>query len=255
MREIALVVLGSVFLGSILYIVKPAYAVVSILIPPTYLAIKEAQRYGRLRKIEDELPRAMLELATLPTHTLRDVMAHLSRGYGELSREFQRMEYLVKAGIPPENAMRSVAAASGSYLLNNAVSIMITGIRSGSEWSELIRNAAEDIEALIDMERERASALALQRYVVLLSAGVFVPGVLGITKRMADRLTAGGLFDAVETLVAVQNAVVIHIALLAVASSLFVALLEGRLRRAIIYAAILIPLAFGTYAVTSGIGI
>lgn len=255
MREIALVVLGSVFLGSILYLVKPTYAVASILIPPTYLAIKEAQRYRQLKKIEEELPRAMLELATLPTRTLRDVINHMSRGYGELSKEFQRMDRLVNAGIPPENAMRSVAAASGSYLLNNAISIIITGIRSGSEWSELIRNAADDIEALIDMERERASALALQRYVVLLSAGVFIPGVLGITKRMADRLTEGGLFDTVEMLVAVQNAVGIHIALLAVTSSVFAALLEGQPRRAIIYAAVLIPIAFGTYAAMSGIGI
>lgn len=255
MRELVAVILGSIVVGTALYLVKPAYAVISALMPPAYLAFREIQRYERQRRIEEELPRAMLELATLPTRTLRDVIDHLSRGYGELSKEFRRVKQLVSTGIPPEKAMRTVAAASGSYLLNNAVSIIITGIRSGSDWPELIRNAAEDIEALIDMERERASALALQRYVVLLSAGVFVPGVLGITKRMVDRLTEGGLFETVETLTAVQNAVIIHIAVLAVMASIFAAFLEGKPRRAIIYAAVLLPLAFGTYAAVSGFGI
>lgn len=255
MRETALIMSASILLGSILFLVREEYALAAVLVPATYLAVKEAQRHRKQKSIEEELPRAMLELATLPVHSLRDVIEHLSRGYGELSREFQRAKRLVSAGIPPEKALRSVADANESYLLNNAISIIITGVRSGSDWSDLIRSAAEDIEALIDMERERTSALALQRYVVLLSAAVFVPGVLGITKKMAKRLTDGGFFEAVDTLTAVQDAVIIHIALLSIMSAVFAAFLEGKPRKAIVYSAILLPIAFGTYAFVSGMGI
>lgn len=255
MGEATVVFLSCVFVGSVLYLVDPAYVVAAAFVPVAYLAVREARHQERRKKIEEELPRAMLELATLPVKTLRDVIDHLSRGYGELSSEFRRVRRLVSTGIPPEKAMRAVAVASGSYLFNNAVTMLITGMRSGSNWSELIRNAAEDIEALIDMERERASALALQRYAVLLSAGLFVPGILGITKRMVDRLTESNLFEATDTLTAVQDAVVVHIALLAVMSAVFVALLEGRPKKAIIYAVALLPLSFCTYLVLSGMGI
>jgi len=251
----AVVFLTSVFTGSVLYLLNPKYVVAAALVPAIYLAAKESCHQEKRKRIEEELPRAMLELATLPVRTLRDVIDHLSKGYGELSSEFRRVRKLVGAGIPPEKAMRTVAMASGSYLFNNAVTMIITGMRSGSNWSELIRNAAEDIEALIDMERERASALALQRYVVLLSAGLFVPGILGITKKMVGRLTEGHLFDVTDTLTAVQDAVVVHVALLAVMSAIFVALLEGKPRKAVIYAAVLLPISFGTYFVLAGMDI
>lgn len=255
MREWTFVILCSITLGALLYSVKSIYATVALIIPPTYVAIRESQQSRIQKKIEENLPRALLELATLPTHTLRDVINHLSRGYGELSDEFRRANRLVATGIPPEKAMREVAARSGSYLLMNAVSIIITGVHSGSRWSELIRSTAEDIEALIDMERERSSALALQRYVVLLSAGVFVPAVLGITKRMTDRLIGNGPFTVADLLISIQNATLFHILSLSLMASLFVALLEGKPRKAIVYVAILIPLTMGTYLLSAGIGI
>ena len=103
------------------------------------------------------------------------------------------------------------------------------------------------------MEREKSSALALQKYVTILSAGVFVPAVLGITMRMVGRLTGEGPLESGALLEAVVQAIPIHLIALAVMASVFVALLEGRPRRAILYAAILIPLAAGTYLLSGGI--
>ncbi len=252
MREWAVVILGSLAVGALLYSVKPIYAAVALLVPPFYLVYSESARQRRVARIEEELPRALLELATLPTHSYRDIIRYLSKGYGPLSEEFRRIGKLIESGIPPEKAMRTVAERSRSVLLNNAVSIIVTGIRSGSKWIDLIRGAAEDIEAIIDMEREKSSALALQRYVTILSAGIFVPAVLGITMRMVGRLTGEGPLESGEILEAVMRAIPIHILALAIMSAIFVAFLEGRPKRALIYAAILIPLATGTYLLAGG---
>ena len=252
MREWVAVILGAVALAALLYSVKPIYAATALLIPPLYLVHSESARQRRVARIEEELPRALLELATLPTHSYRDIIRYLSRGYGPLSEEFRRIGKLIKSGIPPEKAMRTVAERSGSALLSNAVSIIVTGIRSGSNWSDLIRGTAEDIEAIIDMERERKSALALQKYVTLLSAAVFVPAVLGITMRMVGRLTGEGPLESGPILEAVIRAIPMHILALAVMASIFVAFLEGRPKRALIYVAILIPLATGTYLLAGG---
>ncbi len=253
MREWVAAILLTMALAALLYSLKPMYAALALLIPPFYLVYSETARQRRVARIERELPRALLELATLPTHSYRDVVRYISNGYGPLSEEFKRIGRLIDSGIPPEKAMRSVAERSGSVLLNNAVSIVITGIKSGSDWAELIRGAAEDIEAIIDMEREKNSALALQKYVTILSAGVFVPAVLGITMRMVRRLAGEGPLEGGLLLEAVMRAIPVHIIALAAMAAVFVALLEGRPKRAIVYAAILIPLAAGTYLLSGGI--
>ncbi|MDN5358534.1 MAG: archaeal flagellar protein FlaJ [Candidatus Diapherotrites archaeon] len=252
MRGWGITIVVTLAVAGILYSIKPVYAAIALLLPPAYAVYSESARYWRIRKMENELPRALLELATLPTHTLRDVIKYLSRGYGPLSEEFRRMDALVRSGIPPERAMKGVAEQSGSVLLESAVNIIITGVRSGSRWSDLIRGAAEDIEAVIEIEREKSSALALQKYVTLVSAGVFVPAALGITRRMVVRLTGEGPLTGGPTLLAIQDAVWVHIIALSLLTAIFVSLLEGRPRRALFYAAILLPLSLGTYVLSGG---
>ncbi len=243
-------------LAAIAYSVKPSLAVLTLFIPPAYAVFAEAQRSARIRGIEAELPRALLELAALPTHGLRDVVKHLSRGYGPLSEEFQRARKMIAKGIPPEKAMQSVARASGSELLVNAVNIIVTGAQSGSRWSDLLRGAAENVEAVIGMERERNAALSLQKYVTMASAGIFVPATLGITRRMVVRLAyGGGPFGGNALLEASLHAAWIHVTVLAILSAAFIALLEGRPGRGLFYGAILVPMAVVTYVLMGGMQI
>ncbi len=186
-------------------------------------------------KMDEILPLALLELSTLPIHSLKDVATHLSKGYGPISERFAHARMLIDKGIPPVSAMRS-AVEGTTPLLQHAVEIIIAGYRSGASWNQIIRKTAEDIEAVVDMERQRRASLSLQKYNVLLSAGVFVPAILGISERMVQKLGAGTWNPLIPAL---HNSILPYILILSAESAVFLAFLEGRLRNAIYYAVML----------------
>ncbi len=199
-------------------------------------------------KMDEALPIALLELSTLPIHSMKDVAKYLASGYGPLSEVFKRAEKLMERGIPPTSAV--IHAARGTTpLVEHAVDMIVAGYRSGANWSEIIRKTAEDIEAVVDMERQRRAGLALQKYNVLLSAAVFVPALLGISARMVEKIGAGG-WNPLEQ--ALQSALIPYILILSLESAVFLAVLDGRMRNAIYYAAALAGIGVVSFIVAKG---
>ncbi len=200
-------------------------------------------------KMDEMLPLALLELSTLPIHGLQDVAKYLSSGYGPVSERFSRARKMMERGIPPVSAMRSVARDT-TPLFQHAVEMIIAGYQSGADWNRIIRKTAEDIEAVVDMERQRRASLSLQKYNVLLSAGVFVPAILGISERMVDRISAGAWNPLITAL---HASILPYILILAVESAVFLALLEGRLRNTLYYAVVLGVLGVASFFIAKGI--
>jgi len=139
-----------------IYII-PALAIVALPI------LRDYYREKQKAKIDEILPLALLELSTLPIRSLQDVATHLSKGYGPISERFARAKKLIDKGIPPVSAMRS-ATEETTPLFQHAVEMIIAGYRSGARWNQIIRKTAEDIEAVVDMERQRRASLSLQKY-------------------------------------------------------------------------------------------
>ncbi|NPA77088.1 MAG: type II secretion system F family protein [Candidatus Diapherotrites archaeon] len=205
-------------------------------------------REQRRAKINEILPIALLELSTLPIHGLRDVADQLSHGYGPVSDVFKKAKRLIDRGIPPDRALRS-AAEGTTALLEHAIQMIIAGYESGADWNRIIRKTAEDIEAVVDMDRQRRAGLALQRYNVLLSAGVFVPALLGISARMAAKVDPT-VWNPISA--AIRTSILPYIVILAVESAVFLALLDGRMKHALYYAAVLTGMGLTSYAIAMG---
>ncbi len=207
------------------------------------------RREQRKTKIDEVLPLALLELSTLPIHSLHDVAKYLSKGYGPVSDIFNRARKMIARGIPPVSAIRS-AAHGTTPLFQHAVEMIIAGYQSGANWNRIIRKTAEDIEAVVDMERQRRASLSLQKYNVLLSAGVFVPAILGISERMVDKLNIGTWNPLIA---AIHASILPYILVLALESAVFLALLEGRIRKAIYYATVIGMLGVASFFIAMGI--
>jgi len=226
----------------LLYII-PALLIAGIPIAMDY------QRQRSRARMDEILPLALLELSTLPIHSLQDVAAQLSSGYGPVSARFNRARKLMEKGIPPTSAMRS-AAEKTTPLFQHAVEMIIAGYRSGADWNQIIRKTAEDMEAVVDMERQRRASLSLQKYNVLLSAGVFVPAILGISERMVQKLSVGTW----NPLISALNATILpYILILAAESAIFLALLEGKMRNAAYYGVVLGALGVASFFIAMGI--
>ncbi|GEM_PF-3352485 len=214
------------------------------------LLLREQRKNRRIKEIEERIPAALLDVSTLPNITFRSAIDHLSKGYGPLSEEILGVKRALDRGIPPRRALTAISGCK-SRLLKRAMKILLTGIESGANVSELLRQAAEDIEEELEMERSRRANLTLQKYSVLASTGVFVPAVLGLTERMVAQMVGSGL-STNATVLAVLSAIPINIGIVAISGAVFAALIDGNVRYALQYGAITVPLALLSYALAGG---
>ncbi len=214
------------------------------------LLLREQRKNRRIKEVEERIPAALLDVSTLPNITFRSAIEQMSSGYGPLSEEIMGIKRALDRGIPPR---RAIAAIKGcrSRLLKRAINILLTGIESGANTSELLRRAAEDIEDELEMERSRRANLTLQKYSVLASTAVFVPAVLGLTERMIAQMIGSGL-STNATVLAVIRAIPVDIVAVAAAGAVFAALIDGNVRYALEYIAVTTPLALLSYALAGG---
>ncbi len=221
-----------------------SYAPFALLLPISYVTVSDYLKERKRRKIEEALPRAALELAIRPFITLSDAVRFLSSGFGELSNEFRKAKRMIDQGLPPRRALLALSS-DAPPLLRRFIRVLVIGHQSGASWEELLRGCAEDFEHIFAARREAASALALQKYSILLSAAVLVPTVLGIAFRIARNVSLGYMESAYVNVLRV--AVPIHIASLVVLSSLFAALVDGNPKEAFFHILLMLPLALGIY--------
>ncbi len=235
-------------LAGLLAYVDIRLAPLSLLAPLVAYAYKTYTEGRARREVDEEMPRALLELSSLPIRTYDDALRALSRGYGRLSAEVGR---IIRARMPAERKLRALRDLGGEAT-RVAVDAIITGMRAGANMRELMRSVAGDLEARMNMERSKSASLALQRYSTMLTAGVFVPAVLGLVVRIARGLMETGLFKEGATASTVMGLLPFHVGIVALETSLFLALVDGKLRNAAVYAVLLLPLAVGIYFALAG---
>ncbi len=237
------VALFTTMLLTFLLYLKPLYAPLSLLLPIAIWIVEDYRKHKRVNALERMLPAAALELALNPSPTVKGVLESLSQGFGALSGEIERAVKMVKEGLPARRAL--LAVSSESPLFQRFARIIILGLESGSNWEQLMRGCAEDFEHFFEVKRELSSALALQKYSILLSAAVFVPLVLGVSWKVARDIGFGQIDSAyLQTL---SLAIPIHITVLAVLASLFAALMDGNIKSFLYKLAVVLPLSLGIY--------
>ncbi len=223
-------------------------APLSLLVPLVAYAYKTYTEGKARREVDEQMPRALLELSSLPIRTYDDVLRALSRGYGRLSEEVRR---IINARMPAERKIRALEGLGGEAT-RVAAEAIITGMRAGANMRELMRSVASDLEARMNMERSKSASLALQRYSTMLTAGVFVPAVLGLVVRIARGLMETGLFEESATASTVIGLLPYHVGIVALETALFLALVDGKPRNVAVYAVLLLPLAVGIYFALAG---
>jgi len=228
--------------GLLVYM-NASYAPAALFIPLAYYAVRTYMEGSRRRAVDEEVTRALLELSSARIRTYDDVISALSHGYGRLSEEVRRAR---DAKLPPERKLRALED-TGGRITKRAIRTIMVGMAGGADTQELFRRVAEDLEAQINVERSKQSSLALQRYATMLTVGVFVPAVLGLTARLVGDLTSTRLFPrdpAVDVMISLMPA---HIAVVGAETALYLALLDGKVKHVALYAVLLIPLAMSIF--------
>lgn len=228
--------------GLLMYI-NASYAPAALFIPLAYYAVHTYLEGTRRSAIDEEVPRALLELSSTRIRTYEDVLSALSYGFGRLSEEIRRVQ---SSKLPPERKLRALENVGGN-ITKRAFHTIIVGMTGGANTQELFRRVAEDLEAQINVERSKQSNLALQRYTTMLTVGVFVPAVLGLTAKLVKDLTSTQLFPRNPAVGAMLGLMPVHILVVGTETALYLALLDGKIKHVALYAVLLIPLAISIF--------
>ena len=217
---------------------------------------------ARKKKIEEEIPNVLLLASSLPNGAgLGKVIAFMAEtGTGPMQEEFKIAENQIKFGMPIEKAFENMNKRVCSDSFGRACDLIINGLNSGANMQQIFRETADDFLETNSIIRERAANATIQKYTLLLAGGFLVPLILGLltgtTNSMGNNpidLEIGLDAEAKKGIVeAALNGSLIYIFEYSIIAAVFVAFHEGNSKKAVVYAAFLVPCGMITYLAASG---
>ncbi len=217
----------------------------------------------RKRKIEEQTPDLLLLASSLPgVSSLPKIAQFMAVGNsGPLAEEFAIARAEMAAGMPAEEALSRIGKRNSSAALTRAIGMIIAALDSGANMRLAFRETAEDFMHTQSIMRERAAATAMQKYTLLLAGGALVPFILGKLGAMVEGFSLSSVSEIgigmpqaqrISMQSAVSLASAVYIAEFALIASAFIAMQEGRPRRAIVYALGLLPAGLLVYFLSRG---
>lgn len=216
---------------------------------------------SRQKQIETELPQALYRAASNAFVPLDELIGELAQGKSELAKEFRKTEMQIRNGVSIEDALEEMGKANDSRLLRRAIDLLLQSYQTGADMSSAFKETAEEISGIATVMRDQAASTTIEKYTLLLAGGAIVPLVLGTLVAMVGSLNFMGLaelgFGSGTKDLLLANALAgsqIYIMEYALLSSVFVAYQENSIEKAVVYAAVLVPLSMALFTLAkSGI--
>ncbi|OLS25434.1 MAG: hypothetical protein HeimC2_18900 [Candidatus Heimdallarchaeota archaeon LC_2] len=135
------------------------------------------EREGRrLSGIDNNLPALLREIADsqrIGMHLPRAIAEASKRNYGPLTSELKKLASKVSWGIPFRDAMLSFRDALDTPLAKQATILILEAERSGGELEKIFDSAKDYVQELLDIKKERESAITPYIYIVFVSYLIF----------------------------------------------------------------------------------
>lgn len=210
---------------------------------------KEEQRQ---KTIENSLQDVLLQASLFPKGTeITKILQYISeQNYKYISLEFKIALKQIKKGYSVQKSLSEICSRNKSPLLQRVINLLVVGYKSGKDMNFVLGKISQYILRIQELERERYSSLAIQKYTLLISASVLVPLILG----WIQGIIAGFDFASFQTIgiVAIdakmslyaKYATYIYLFELSIISSYFVALIDGNRKKFVVYLLFILPIAF-----------
>lgn len=242
---------------------QPLLFVIALTLPLLMLFLYgEYAREKRRAEIEYYLPSALYQLAFYPPSTpIEQTISSLGRSdFGALGEEFALASRHVDAGHSVPRALEMLKKRNSSLLLDRACDLLALHYRSGSiESGETFKDVAEDVSSLQEIVRETTASLSLQKYTLLIGGSVLVPVVLALLFNVTSSLQEGfsnellGLASSAGLQKTVMQSTQLYLGVFALVSSVFIASLEEKPSKALVYFAFMAPLSIALFNLALGV--
>ena len=226
------------------------------LAPLLFLALVEGEVMGQVAALEAELPNLLLGATSSGRFSLERLLeSALRMPSGPLRDQAHAALRQLKAGSNPLFVLGEWAANTPSVLLSRTLTLLAVGWRAGGSMSKPLRALAADALSSGELVRERATALATQRYTLWAAGALLVPAILAVSLSFSAQMSSIGALSfqsssnmqasapgvASQALVsAAANAVPIYLLINSLICGLYLAMASGARERFIPYAAALI---------------
>lgn len=218
----------------------------------------------RKREKERLIPDVLLQASVFPegTDSIQIIKYLAKENYGNLSREFNKAYSEIRKGASIERALNNLKKRCRSRVIARAMDLLIQGHNSGAEMNSVFRETAEDILETQSIIRDRNSTMVIEKYTLILAGGFIVPLVLGLIVGMITGMNFSGINELgmgmsleqrKELLSAALLSNQVYIAEYSIIASVFIANQEGNIKKAFLYALILLPLSLLTYNLAKGL--
>lgn len=212
-------------------------------------------------EIDYFLPPALFQIASFPSATPTEkIFETIARGdFGALSGEFALALKQTRAGYSIRDVLEEMKKRNSSLLLRRACDLILKTYKSGAKTSgELFKEIAEDVYSLQEIVRETSASLSMQKYTLLAGGSVLVPIVLALLFNISASLQQGFSQDLLDlpsnpqlqetVLMATQ----LYLGIFALVASLFIARLEEKPAKAVLYFAVMAPVSLILFTLARG---
>ena len=205
----------------------------------------------RIDAIEQGTPDFLRQIASLLRAgvgletALEDVSRH---GEGPLNDELKRAVIEIKIGSTFDDAILAMGERLKSKNLDRTFRMILEGRKTGGSLSDVVETVAEDLRAVLALQRERKANVMMSVMFLIIAAIIAAPFALGMIMTYNSFISSLGkpntLADAAAT--AATGYIIIHSI---IASLLIGIVMYGSARKGVKYALLLAPAAYGIFYV------
>jgi len=245
---------------SIIFPLVAGFVIADLLIGYPY--IKEM---NRIDEIETVLPEALRQMAdTLKAggtyeYALREIS---TADYGPLTKEIDTVLRKLEEGENFENSLKSLSENIDSRLVQRSVTIIIDSLKAGAGLADVLDEIAEDIRELHHINVERRTRTMMGFLFIFFAGSVVAPAIFGLVSAIINFLISAVASSSIATIDQIAKAIDVKNSLLllmqtyvfieVIVTSIMLSLMrEGKVSKSLIYAPILLFLAFASMTIAT----
>ncbi len=210
----------------------------------------------RVDAIEQGTPDFLRQIASLLRAgvgletALEDVSRH---GEGPLTDELKRAVIEIKIGSTFDDAILAMGDRLKSKNLDRTFRMILEGRKTGGSLSDVVETVAEDLRAVLALQRERKANVMMSVMFLIIAAIIAAPFALGMIMTYNSFIASLGKPNALAgaAVTAATGYIIIHSI---IASLLIGIVMYGSARKGVKYALLLAPGAYGIFYVIQIIG-
>lgn len=226
----------------------------SVLILPCMLFYfyLDFQRDEHQKTLESSLPEALFQIASFPKNTsMEEIIDTVAKKENLLGSEFEKASNQIKSGFGTKSSLMRIASKNSSNLLSRCISLILEVYENGGEFNAQLNDIAQDIFEMHSIQKESNAAFSIQKYTLLAGVALFIPIILGLLTGIIFSLDFASNEDIFQNqtdpdlIPAILFSVQIYLFILSALSGIFLAMQEGRIKKAAVYFCML----FGSSAI------